>query len=337
MSFSLGIHLWWNEDPDLSSSLVKSILKSVAEPSGRSLNETREALPPKIQTVQIFEKCFKEIHRESVETDNLDAVISTLGDLHENRCYVVSTWIEYLEYESGEDEVAESITGMDAVFFGREYCLGGTYYKTRGRVELSISNVNIFAPDPGLSGDSDRHRTFIEQLNTNYETVIEPLVSRLIAECKPSHLLVCTEAEVHPLTCHTMYHQDWHEFFADLTKIARLHEEGGVYFCETMIDDPARQLPRKTGLDYGYLRGKFEQDNAAALVERLEPLSDKLLNEEIVPNNYSLETLEQIFAQLKQTKVMKVDDGYLLSAHGSPFSYLEEPYFDLFEAVLKSN
>lgn len=127
-----------------------------------------------------------------------------------------------------------------------------------------------------------------------------------------SHLLVCTEAEVHPLTSHPIYHQDWHEFFADLTKIARLHDEGGVYFCETTIDDPARPSPRTNSFDYGYLRGQFERDNAAALVERLEPLIEKLLKQELVPNNnHSLRTLEDVFSQLKQTKVKKVNDGYL--------------------------
>ena len=135
---------------------------------------------------------------------------------------------------------------------------------------------------------------------------------------------------MHPLTAHAIYHRDWRQYSKDLEKIARLHEEGGVYFGDVAPDDPAFIGPRKSPPDYGYLRKLNESEDD--FVELLQPIVNAVLRD---PQSVLLskEQIEDCFTSLGSTKVEELNDGYFLMVSVPPFEYLEEPYLKLYEEV----
>lgn len=322
MSFSVGIHLWIPAEAGEQFEKFRGVLECTPTPVKYREFDGSELTPKRFNRVQVFDHCFAEVLDRKIETNGIEDVLALLeGYRRPDICYVVGSIFNFLDYDQEKDEIYTSAGPLDVAHYGPEYCLGGSYYKTRGPFQLSFSNAAVFMADRA-----------VESLRDNYNEVVTDLAKRIIAETDPIHLVVCTESEVHPLTAHSIYHRHWQDFFSDLIKIAQLHEQGGVYFSELTEDDPAFVPARKSTMDYGYLRGRFGDNSAAAFVMQLQPLVDKLLqNDGELPNSRS--SLDKYFADLKFTTAEKLNKSYLLTALGSPFSYLEEPYFKLFSLV----
>jgi hypothetical protein len=332
VSFSVGIHLLWDHSELDIRDTWRRVLRCVPEPIEYLDFDGGPHLPKKFLREQVFDRCQREIYNQSVNSDDYEDVIALLDDyaLPDVRHNVDSVF-NFLDYEADKGGLFVSVGPMDFSFFGPQYCRGGFHRKTRGDLEISFSNLGSFLVDSALPP------TIVEKLRGNYEMAVVSLAKTLVAETDPAHLVVCTESEVEPLTAHSIYHRDWREFFVDLEKIARLHEFGGGYFFDIPPDDPAFTVfnkPRKVSLDYGYLRTQYGDDLALELAGRLQPYVDRLLKSGRSLEEGSELLLAKTFEGLQSTKVERLKDSYLLTAHNSPFAYLEEPYFKLFEATL---
>lgn len=326
MSFSVGIHLLWDHTELDIRDTWRRVLGCVPDPI-EYLDFDGPHLPKKFLRARVFDRCEREIYNQAVNSDDYEDVIALLADyVRSDVRHNVDSFFNFLDYEADKGGLFVSVGPMDFSFFGPQYCRG-FFRKTRGDLQISFSSLGSFLVNSALPP------TIIEKLRGNYETAVLGLAKTVVAETDPSHLVVCTESEVHPLTAHSIYHRDWREVFVDLDKIARLHEFGGGYFSDIPPEDPAFSKPRKASLDYGYRRGQLEDRSASDLAGRLQPYVDRLLTRGRTPEGSEL-LLAKAFAGLQRTKAERLKDSYLLSAHNSPFAYLEEPYFKLFESML---
>jgi hypothetical protein len=309
LSFSIGIHLWWPPERGEQFQKLGRVLECIPLPVKYLELDGSEAVPKRFNRVVVFEECFATVFDRTMETDRVADVLTLLERYQRpDVSFVVGSVFNFLDRDQDKDETYTSAGPLDVNYYGVEYCLGGSYYKSRGPVQLTFSDTAAFA--------------------NNYDAVLMELAKKIIAATDPVHLVVCTEAEVHPLTAHSIYHRNWSDYFNDLVRIARLHERGGVYFSELSETDPAFAAPRKATMDYGYLRGRFGDNSVAAFVAQLQRL---LQGDGRVMKSKSV--LDECFADLKHTMAERLNDSYLLTALGSPSSYLEEPYFKLFHRV----
>jgi hypothetical protein len=169
----------------------------------------------------------------------------------------------------------------------------------------------------------------ISQLRQNFEAV-NGLALRLIKSLNPKHVLVCTEAEVHPLTAHAIYHRDWRDYLRDYSKIVSLHERGGTYFCSVEPDEPAFVEPCRVSHDYGHLRHySLTQEE---FVERVEALVSDVIADQGKVEATSREVFENWSLRFDDTEVLQINDSYYLYAGEGPFAYLDEAYFEIWAA-----
>lgn len=325
MSFSLGIHVWWNDFARSQETRRTQLLNSVANFKTPFGSETV------FRSLQTFEGCFSEVSRRAI-AETTDSLIFSLSQRPDPAlCSVLSAAIDFRDFE-GDSIASDTVIALDIIFYGLDYCLGGSYYKSRGPVQLTFDNVQSFQPYELTGNHAGVESPAVAASDQpSYERLVLTLVTNIVRDSDPDHIVVCTESEVHPLTSHSIYHRNWRYFFDDLVKIAKLNEFGGLYFCEISDDDPAFQRPRKLDLDYGYLRGRFGDNTSLRLQQTLKPLTVDLLAHENFPATQ--EIVDSAFASLKNTHVARINGGYLVTAVGAPFVYLEELYLTLYDRL----
>lgn len=237
-------------------------------------------------------------------------------------------------YDNDLDRAVESVTPLDIILYGNKY-ENGYYCERYGDLLLVFDNVNTFsmphllakqAGKAAIFADKLRYNSICANLKSNYEAVIEAL-TLIIEALNPQHLITCTgDTEVNPLVAHEIYHKDIQDFARDLYKIAYLHERGGAYFLTDVT--PSVSLPAwKRLFNYGYLR-KSQKKTAKRFIEQVQLLANKMLEEK---NGFYLfnEDIESCLQELPDIKASKMGTSYLVSANGSPFSYIESLYFSL--------
>jgi hypothetical protein len=277
------------------------------------------------------------VYDRVIDTDETETVVEALAPfvgpaVH----YRIGSAFDRLRYEDGR--IQATVAPLDIHYYGPEYGWRGQEYKRLGSVVFYFFNTKVFRIPDELTRDIRRTSEagspwpalpVISQLSRNFEAV-NGLARRLIAKVNPVHLLVCTEAEVHPLTAHAIYHRDWRDYLRDFGRIASLHERGGAYFCDVAAGEPAFAEPRKESHDYGYIRRWLETQDE--FIERVQALVDEVLADPERIEAVSRKQLEDCFLSVDDTEVEELNDSYYLYAGEGPFAYLEEAYFRLWAA-----
>jgi hypothetical protein len=261
---------------------------------------------------------------------------------NENTHTLIESLYQYWEYDDAKDILVRLERPLDINLYGSKYVQRGYYYKRYGPLRIAFYNVQSFRIPQTLIGaihraqahgiDATKWLRMIPKLSQNY-SVVKAITQAIIAHNPLDHVVVCTESEIHPLTAHGIYHRYPQDFFKDLYKIARLHEYGGLYFCDVSSNDPAFIAARKSTLNYGYLRGNFGDRSNHLLAEKIQQMVNVIMKaaDEIQPTRGQL---EECFTSMVDTDVEEINGGYLLSAGEAPFAYLEEPYFMLYDRLL---
>ena len=336
MSDDVNIHIW--EEPNTQVEglqIFANVLECVAVPQ----HSDEGRLLTRFEQLRVYETSFSNVVLdEAIRTNDVSKVLSRLERHRGPRVhYEITSAYDCFHLEPQTGKMKPWIKPLTINYFGRDYGRQGLEYKSYGPVRLDFSNTKAFRVPQSLIDDvkqlaeggsdtSEALRT-IAQLGRNFDAVSR-VAKRVIQKLNPTHLLICTELEVHPLTAHAIYHRDWQDFANDLEKIARLHEYGGVYFCDVAPDDPAFREPRKSPPDYGYLRGEYASRTEDEFVETLQPIVHAILRH---PERIAVfrDQIEDSFQGLPSTEIERLNDSYYLSVIDSPFDYLEEPYFSL--------
>ena len=333
MSYSLGINIWFDDDESLDRylSVLSGVWRNCIDQGG-----ARE----QFYEVKLFDGRMSLTEKFSPRVGDLDEVRPFLEALWTTK---ISAWIEseypYLDYDVYEDVIVERKRPLTIVFNGVDF-LQGHDKKRNGQVEILFDNIGSFlvsqtlierAATADTTENLTRWRSMIARISRNYEYV-RNTIKAIIAEAQPTHLLTCTESDVHPLLAHDIYHSRLDDFAADLLKIAKLHEYGGVYFCDVEPDDPAFFPPWK-GRTYGYWRGIYGQNTSDELAARLQPYVDLILQSQQrikIPR----EATERCLLSSPDITAEKIGDSYLISARSSSQYYIEQPYFCLFDSLV---
>jgi hypothetical protein len=223
------------------------------------------------------------------------------------------------------------------VTFYRGNYFQGHYRNRFGHVEITFDSINSFMVPHTLivkAAQADNAESLakrglmIAQISNNYQYA-RNIIRAVIADARPTHLLSCTESDVNPLVAHDIYHSQLEDFGNDLLKIAKLHEYGGMYFCDVEPGTPEFLPPWKQEA-YGYWRGDYGRNTSDQLVAGLQPYVDQILS-----NSHSVkiptETIEKCLASLVDVVTEPIGEGYLVSSRGGSMDYVEGPYFCLFQ------
>jgi hypothetical protein len=337
MSIDVNVHVWPGPyDPAGAFEAFGGVLECVATPRHRDADSP----PPRFGRVTVFESSFSRVVLdEVVATDAVPEVMAKLAPFKGPRFHFeVASAFDCFLYEGNEPE--PWLKPLTVNFYGPEYDWQGHEYKSYGPIRLDFSNTKVFEAsrdsgdgvgDLGLAGgDASEGSRIIARPNRNFEAV-SGLARRVAERLNPAHLLVCSNLEVHPLTSHIIYHRDWRDYVEDLRLIARLHEHGGVYFCEVKPDEPAFRGPRKSPPDYGYLRELSGRRAEESFLRTLQPMVDAALQSPPVALP-SKERVEECLYGSASTEVERLYESYYLSTVAAPFDYIEEPYFRLYES-----
>ena len=338
MSDDVNVHLWLPfDDGRTPSEILGSALESVAL-SKISANQEARFL-----RLRVYELGYATVLLdEALDNGGVSEIVAKVKPYTgpQLRFEVASTF-DYAIFVSETGKLETRRHPLTINYFGPEYDWQGFPYKSYGPIRLDFSNTKSFRVQNELidyvrkaatrGSDTTAGLKMIAQVRKNFDAVISA-AKCLIQKLDPTHLLICTDLEVHPLTAHAIYHRDWRDYAKDLQKIGRLHEFGGVYFCEVKPDEPAFIPARKSSLNYGYLRGPHITNTASAFVDALQPLVEAVAQD---PGKVelSLSDIEDVFTSLSSTNVEQLNDSYFLTVIDAPFGYLEEPYFKLFERV----
>lgn len=338
MSNDVNIHL--SLEPfthAYSLKVLEDVLECIAVPhhadsDGKQLT--------RFEQIRVYDTSFSRLALdESIKTNDVSGVLATLSsyvgpEFH----YEINSVFDCFIFDDRSQTVQAEVRPLTISYFGPAHGWKGLEYKSYGLVRLDFSNTKIFrVPHTSMDhvnetaanrGDITKGLRTMAKVGRNFDAV-SGVAKRLINRLDPTHLLICTELEVHPLTAHAIYHSDWREYSKDLEKIARLHENGGVYFCELAPGDPAFRAPRKSPPDYGYLRARYGDQTEEDFVEAIQPMVDEMLKN---PGGLTLskEQIQQCFQSLVDTEVEKLNNSYYLSVVDPPFAYLVEPYFRLY-------
>ena len=338
MSDDVNVHLWLpSEDGRTPPETLGSALESVALSKISAHQEAR------FLRLRVYEVGYATVLLdEALSNGGVSEILAKVKPYTGSRVrFEVASTFDYATFVSETRKLETRRRPLTINYFGPEYDWQGFPYKSYGPIRLDFSNTKSFRVQNELidyvrkvassGGDTTAGLKMIAQVRKNFDAVISA-AKRLIQKMDPAHLLICTDLEVHPLTAHAIYHRDWRDYSKDLQKIARLHEFGGVYFCEVTPDEPAFIAARSSSLNYGYLRGPHITNTASAFVDALQPLVDAVVEDPSIVE-LSISDIEDVFTSLSLTNVEELNDSYFLTVNDAPFGYLEEPYFKLFERV----
>ena len=336
MSYSLNVHVWFDAESDLSLQKLCSILTSVGE---LSLLLERPGDEHLFSRVRVFDGPHSLAIDESFESNDVSEVTGILeGQLKENVRISIDSIYPIKGFDEDNLSVSRFFSPLDVNFYGTEYGRG-SHYRRFGRVELSFHNVNGFSIPESLiekiriatkaGEDSSRFLSILSDLRSNFE-IITDLIKLLVPRVDPIHVLVCTESDVNPLVAHTIYHKNLKDFIVDLQRIAILHEFGGSYLSAVERSEIGVLPPWKIASSYGYLRGQFGEGSDASFKEKVQRLADAVLDNDIyvdVDPNIARNCIDNASDSASED----IGKGLLLTSIDAPFSYIEDPYFCLFE------
>lgn len=345
MSIDVNIHVWLEQGTHYDSlKELECVLECIATPQH---TDSDGSMLTRFERMEIYDNSFpRMVMEKAIATNDVSEVLPRLGlyvgpKFH----YEFNSVFDCFIFDDRSQKLQPEIRPLTINYYGSEHGWKGLEYKSYGSVRLDFSNTKVFRVPQTLiehvkdttqsGGDTTEGLKMIAKLGRNFDAV-SGLARRIIKKLNPTHLLVCSDLEVHPLTAHAIYHRNWQDYSEDLKKIARLHEHGGVYFCDVTPDEPAFQQPRKSPPDYGYLRRQYGDHAEEDFVEKLQPMVNAIMqNPESM--RLSKDHVEECFFSLGFTEVEKMNDSYYLSVIDAPFAYLEEPYFRLYEVAYNSS
>jgi hypothetical protein len=343
MSFVVDVCVWLGDDNQIDQiSRFGHLLESVPIPKHREYDGSEVK---RFTRLRVYAgQSSNVVLDEYVNTNDVSPVLEILKPYTEKTVrYEVDSVFDYLRYSDSINQVEPTVGPLKIDFYGSQYEWEGHYYKRFGPMRLSFFNTKVFrVPEVLINqvrkaaserADCAAALQMISKLSHNFD-IVEDLTKELIRKLDPLHILICTEAEIHPLTAHAIYHQNWEDYLGDLTKIAKLHECGGNYFCEVNSDEPAFAEPRKSSPNYGYIRRW--NDTEEELVERLQPMIDAILESPERIQSAPRIQIEECFDSLEDTEIEKINNSYYISSEDGPFGYLEEPYFMLYTTVYRA-
>lgn len=338
MSFALDIHLFPASDAENKFALFRSLLDCIPDPG---ISFDLGAIPAKFRRV-LIKSGTRIILDEKFISDSPEDFFEVVRTHHnEDTHALIESLYQYWHYDETQDSLLRVERPLDINLYGSN----GYYYKRYGPVRISFYNIESFRIPHTLIDviqkaqtqrkDATKWLRMIVQLSQNY-SVVRDYVRRIIADNLLDHLVICTESEVHPLTAHGIYHRNPQDFLKDLSKIAELHEHGGLYFCDVNSNDMAFIAARKSTLDYGYLRSNSGNRSNIQLAEKIGQMADVIMQtaDRVQPTR---EQMEECFTLMIDTDIEEINGGYLLQAKDAPFNYLEEPYFILYDRLFRSS
>jgi hypothetical protein len=344
MSYDVTVHIWLGEaSDDEVFAARKQILQDIAiptHPGGDGSNV------PRFMRLKIRDTAYSEVILDhAIRSNEIEPVLKEIKNYKGNAfAFQIDSVFDCKLYDDGLDIFEETIHPLTINFFGHEYEWQGHDFKFYGPIRIDFSNTKVFQVPPSLPEiirekarrreDTTRWLKIIAGISHNFD-IVKDLAERVILHINPEHLLVCTDSEVHPLTCHAIYHRNLQDYVWDLKKIAYLHEYGGVYFCDVKPDEPAYQGARKQAPNYGYLRDRYASQTDAELVRRLQPLVSQVLADPSILRLTGSQ-ISSCFQGLTSTIAEPFHNSYYLSVTDPPFAYLEEPYMKLYEMVRRS-
>jgi len=341
MSIDVNIHVFLDADK-MESQLdhFSKALSCIAVP----VHADREGPVTRFLELKAYNRGTIPSLKKEVNSNDVFTVIDSLKDLAGPTChYEVSSAFDCLLYDDYHKAIKETVHPLTISYYGPEYGWRGFEFKRYGHIRIDFSNTKVFGIPASLlddikgaaqrGGDTTEGLKIIPRIGRNFN-VVEDLAKKLIATFDPVHVVVCSNLEVTPFTSHAIYHRDIQDYVRDLQKIARLHEDGGLYFHNVEPDEPAFISARKTSPNYGLLRDKWAAGTEDEFAELLQPMVDTLLTR---PEMLKLsnEEIEQILVNMDKdsTVAEKINDSYYVSVANPPWGYLEEPYFKFYEAI----
>ncbi len=340
------MNLWWNPEEVDEFEIYRKVLECFPKPEPYiefyGEDASKEISLPKFLQLNIYRQTRVEIFKERFETDDLDLVWEKINE-HKQKNYQFQVYsaFNFYDYHDEKHEVFKTINPLDVQLNGLEYGFReNEHFRRYGLIEIAFYKVGYFQINNRLiekskhSADSHKYARMVEKLRQNYEYAVLKFAREIIKHTNPEHLIVCTEGEIHPLTAHSIYHRNWEDFVSDWLKIAELHSDGGVYFTEINPNalPPYIESRRKSEADYGHLREWSKDKNENEFSKNLQPKIDYILaNQDKI--KLTRNELEDCLVELEKTEFREIENSFLLTAHGAPFKYLEEPYFKIFEKI----
>ena len=336
MSYSLNIHIWLKTENEGNLSNFIKLLKCYS----RFLNlEEKSAGESLYSRVRLYDSPFSIITDKKIETDHLSQLTDLIEEKWQESYHIsIDSLYTIKKYDEYKDGINEEFRPADIYFYGNTYGNDNYYQHQRfGQIEISFHNVNHFAVPTILTeklensvsiDEGERYLSLINTIESNY-MLVSSLVKNIISSIDPLHIVVCTESDINPLVSHTIYHKDLLDFATDLKRIAVLHNLGGLYLSTVNPQIISSLPPWKIASSYGYLRGKYGMNNTDFFSREVQNLADFIIsNENCVEARQDI--IDYCFTSLNITNIEKIGDSFLLTAKGSPFSYIDEPYFKLF-------
>lgn len=322
MSYDLGIHVWYESEIDRRPSLFAKAAVSVPGLTTGKLTVADTDPSEIVLDLQL---------QASDEQTIQKALRPFLG---ENFAYQFERTFECRVEAGTTDGTTMEPRPLSIHLCGSGYGVDGYYLKRNGLLRLSFSTARVFSIPTKLL---ERARTLppgsIEQIQalraigaiSHNIDVVHSTAEGIILGTDPTHLMVCTEWEVHPLTAHAMYHRDLTEFGKDLCRIVSMSEQGGLYL-QAPEETGMYADPRKVTLEYGYLRNATA---SAEFASRVEMLKGKVVNAGLLPED----RVKEVLMTAPGTEIRQLRQGLYIATGEGACSYLEGPFFDLATAV----
>jgi hypothetical protein len=301
---------------------------------------------PRFRRLKIYDTAYSEVVLDRlIKSNEVEPILKEMESYKgEAFAFQIDSAFDCKLYNDELDALEETVHPLTIDFVGPGYGWQGHDFKFYGPIKIVFSNTKVFQVPSSLPEiirskarrreDTTKWLKIIADISHNFDSV-KGLAERVILHLNPEHLLVCTDSEVHPLTCHAIYHRNLQDYVWDLKKIAYLHEYGGVYFCDVKPDEPAYRDARKQAPSYGYLRDRYASQTDTELVRRLQPFVSQVLADPSILRLTDSQ-IRSCFQGLTSTTAESFHDSYYLSVTDPPFAYLEEPYMKLYEMVCHS-
>ena len=359
MSYYLDIHLWWSEEPDFFQKLAQAILCLPIE----SLTRLRvmalgfdfdlqgvpseypvPVRPRRIPTITAAPGTTSGLAGKDISRNQIEAAIDKLRIFDLGKAWIeAETSFPLLTFDPFSDSLNDESIEL-TVILDREDFQNWPEQKMNGQIRIRFAGVRRFiSPEyqclyqfnkmPSsreTEQDVSRRMEMAGQIRRNYE-IIWSIARELISRVDPAHIVVCADEVVHQLIAYTVYHRNWKHYLWDLRKIVQLHENGGVYFRDVGQGRPDFMFPHK---DRGYGDYRSKRRDESKLKRRLHPFVEAILKDQR-PVELSKDEIEEcLISSLDDVVVEQINDTYMISSKDAPHSYLEEPYFRLFEQAL---
>ncbi|MFN0166382.1 MAG: hypothetical protein ACKV22_08115 [Bryobacteraceae bacterium] len=333
MAFDVGIHLWFDQPNEEGwARLFRECLRA-------SLGPTPPATPL-LPNINVGLRLCRRSENSVVSAwtipsaDVPQIADADLPSVRRDSLLQADLGFPCVLYSAQQQQLEETVHPLSIRLAGPEFDVDGYEYKRNGLVRFSFSNIKVFGVPPELvehtraavpAGQQDRYLRMISRISRNYDVVLD-VARKVIERLDPSHLLICTELEVHPLTAHALYHRQIEDFLGDLNWIADLHERGGLYLCSEQSGH--LMPPRRESGDYGYLR--VQRGSVADVVSRLEHrLQQRRARGGL--NELSGDDVRLALSSGAGRTVEAMRDSIIVCAEDGPFAYVEDPLFDLFD------